>query len=50
MILMVVVILTGAVQKGRIQTIRLHHVFRQHWSMGSRSWDRRMGLSGWLSF
>jgi quinol-cytochrome oxidoreductase complex cytochrome b subunit len=30
MILMVVVILTGAVQKGRIRSIRLHHVFRYH--------------------
>ena len=30
MIFMVVVILTGAVQKGRIQTIRLHQVFRYH--------------------
>lgn len=30
MILMVVVILTGAVQKGRFRTIRLHQVFRYH--------------------
>jgi hypothetical protein len=30
MILMIVVILTGAVQKGRIRTIRLHQIFRYH--------------------
>jgi hypothetical protein len=30
MILMVVVILTGAVQKGRVRTIRLHGIFRYH--------------------
>ncbi|MFA5348686.1 MAG: DUF4079 family protein [Methanoregula sp.] len=30
MILMIVVLLTGAVQKGRIRTIRLHNVFRYH--------------------
>jgi hypothetical protein len=30
MILMVVVILTGAVQKGRFRTLRLHQVFRYH--------------------
>jgi hypothetical protein len=30
LILMVVVILTGAVQKGRIRTIRVHQIFRYH--------------------
>ena len=30
LVLMVAVILTGAVQKGRIRTIRIHHIFRFH--------------------
>ena len=30
LILMVFVILTGAVQKGRIRTVRLHQIFRYH--------------------
>ncbi|HMA05780.1 MAG TPA: hypothetical protein VKO45_07620 [Methanomicrobiales archaeon] len=30
LVLMVAVILTGAVQKGRIKAIRVHHIFRFH--------------------
>jgi hypothetical protein len=30
LVLMCVVILTGSVQKGRIRTVRIHHIFRYH--------------------